>query len=81
MRFKLDENLPRIARARLSEHGWDVHDVHEEQLVGALDADLQKVCEREKRILVTLDTDFADTRRYDPCDSPGSAATGRAMST
>ena len=71
MRFKLDENLPRIARERLTERGWDVHDVHEEQLVGALDADLQKVCEREKRILVTLDTDFADTRRYDPGDSPG----------
>ena len=42
-------------------------------LVGALDADLQKVCEREKRILVTLDTDFADTRRYDPGDSPASS--------
>ena len=71
MRFKLDENLPRRARERLSQHGWDVHDTHEEQLAGALDADLQQTCERERRILITLDTDFADIRRYDPGRSPG----------
>lgn len=71
MRFKLDENLPRAARPRLAAHGWDVHDVYEEQLAGADDAAVQAACEREQRILITLDTDFADTRRYDPARSAG----------
>jgi predicted nuclease of predicted toxin-antitoxin system len=71
MKFKLDENLPRLARPRLAAQGWDVHDVHEEQLAGALDRDVQTLCEREGRILITLDLDFADTRRYTPARSPG----------
>lgn len=71
MRFKLDENLPRSARAHLVTRGWDVHDVQEEGLASALDDEVQAACEREQRILVTLDTDFADTRRYDPGHSPG----------
>jgi predicted nuclease of predicted toxin-antitoxin system len=71
VRFKLDENLPRLARARFVALEWDVHDVHEEGLVAATDAELQAACERERRVLVTLDTDFADTRRYDPAKSPG----------
>lgn len=71
MRFKLDENLPLAAREPLTEQGWDVHDVHEEHLSGALDPEIQVTCEREARILVTLDSDFADIRRYDPGRSPG----------
>lgn len=71
MRFKLDENLPRSVRPRLTSRGWDAHDVHEEGLAGALDEEIQAACEREGRILVTLDLDFADTRRYAPERSPG----------
>ncbi|MEO6331170.1 MAG: DUF5615 family PIN-like protein [Gemmatimonadaceae bacterium] len=71
MRFKLDENMPRLARERLVSRGWDVHDVYEEGLGAALDQPIQEACERERRILITLDTDFADTRRYDPGRSPG----------
>ena len=71
MRFKLDENLPAGARQRLIDAGWDVHDVREEGLVSSKDAEIQAACERERRILVTLDTDFADTRRYNPERSPG----------
>ncbi len=63
--------MPRAARERFESRGWDVHDVHEEGLAAALDSPIQEACEREKRILVTLDTDFADTRRYDPGRSPG----------
>ena len=63
--------MPRLARAPLEARGWDVHDVHEEGLSAALDEQIQTVCEREDRILVTLDTDFADTRRYNPARSPG----------
>jgi predicted nuclease of predicted toxin-antitoxin system len=71
VRFKLDENMPRLARERLELRGWNVHDVHEEGLSSELDRSIQQACERERRILVTLDTDFADTRRYDPGRSPG----------
>lgn len=71
MKFKLDENLPADARQRIVEAGWDVDDVHDEALVSAKDAEIQLACEREGRILVTLDTDFADTRRYNPERSPG----------
>jgi predicted nuclease of predicted toxin-antitoxin system len=71
VRVKLDENLPRDVRERLEALGWDVHDVHEEQLAGALDAAIQVACETEDRVLITLDMDFADVRRYDPGKSPG----------
>ncbi len=71
MRVKLDENLPRPARARLVAPGWDVHDVHDEGLAGAVDAVIQAACEAEDSVLLTLDMDFADTRRYDPSRSPG----------
>lgn len=71
MRFKLDEYLPRAARDRLGERGWDVHDVFDENLGGALDQAVQAACASEARILVTPDTDFADIRRYDPARSLG----------
>jgi predicted nuclease of predicted toxin-antitoxin system len=71
VRFKLDENMPRLARPALEAPGWDVQDLHEEGLASALDQAVQEACEREDRILVTLDTDFADTRRYNPARSPG----------
>jgi predicted nuclease of predicted toxin-antitoxin system len=71
MRFKLDENLPALARRRLVDAGWDVHDAHDEGPASATDAAIQAARDRERRILVTLDTDFADTRRYNPERSPG----------
>ena len=71
MQFKLDENLPALARRRFVDAGWDVDDVHDEGLASAADAMIQAACVREHRILVTLDTDFADTRRYNPETSPG----------
>lgn len=71
MRFKLDENLPRAARAVLEARGGDVHDVHEEGLASTLDAVIRDACEREDRVLVTLDTDFSDVRLVHPATSPG----------
>ena len=60
-----------MARERLESRGWDVHDVHEEGLSSAIDGRVQEACERERRVLVTLDMDFADVRRYNPRQSPG----------
>ena len=77
MRLKLDENLPRLARDRLISEGWDVHDLHEEVLADVVDELVQAACEREDRILVTLDLDFADTTRR---DRPASSSYVHAIS-
>lgn len=55
----------------LTVRGWDVHDVHEEGLAATLDVVIREACEREDRVLVTLDTDFADVRLVHPIISPG----------
>ncbi len=72
MRFKIDENLPQQASADLlRSHKHDVETVHEEDLGGAPDNTVYERCQREKRILVTLDQDFADIRNYPPAQAPG----------
>jgi predicted nuclease of predicted toxin-antitoxin system len=63
-RFKVDENLPRAARALLIEAGYDTETVHDEGLAGCPDSRLLEACVVENRILITLDMDFADIRRY-----------------
>jgi predicted nuclease of predicted toxin-antitoxin system len=65
-RFKVDENLPREARALLREAGHDAQTVHDERLVGHPDAGILDVCLNEDRVLITLDLDFADIRQYPP---------------
>lgn len=70
-RFKLDENLPREAQALLLKAGCDAHSVHDEKLAGAPDDKIFDACQNENRILVTLDLDFADIRRYPPSSHRG----------
>ena len=38
---------------------------------GAVDAKVAEVCQMERRVLITLDTDFADIRAYPPADHAG----------
>ena len=71
MKFKLDENLPAEAAALLREHGRDVHSVCDERLGGAADPAIAQAAQREQRILLTPDLDFADIRRYPPLSYPG----------
>jgi hypothetical protein len=66
MKFKLDENLPVEAANLLKDAGHDAHSVHEEQLRGAADSSIARVCQREQRILITLDLDFAAITTYRP---------------
>ncbi len=40
-------------------------------LRGALDDEVAALCQREDRVLVTLDLDFADIRAYPPHEFPG----------
>ncbi len=70
-RFKLDENLPRLAHALLVGAGHDAHTVNDEQLDGCPDDRILDACKDEDRILVTLDLDFADIRRYPPSTHRG----------
>lgn len=70
-RFKLDENLPRDAMAPFRDAGHDVEGALDEQLGGQSDAIVFAACQRETRILVTLDLDFADIRQYPPGEHAG----------
>jgi predicted nuclease of predicted toxin-antitoxin system len=71
MKFKIDENLPVEIAILLIEKGHNATTVYQENLNGAPDSDISIVCQKEKRTLVTLDTDFADIHAYPPQDFPG----------
>lgn len=71
MRFKIDENLPVEAADILQQAGHNVETVHSEEINGINDQRLSELCQKENRILVTLDIGFADIRAYPPSDFPG----------
>ena len=71
MKFKVDENLPVEVAELLRQAGHDAATVLEQHLSGSADSDVALVCQREERILVTLDLDFADIRAYPPVQFPG----------
>ncbi len=65
-KFKIDENLPLDIAQLLRQEGYDAMTVSEQQLSGASDPEVIAICQQEKRILITLDTDFTDIRTYPP---------------
>ena len=71
MKWKLDENLPTEIVALLESRGHDAVTVLHEAMGGAPDETVFAACQKEGRILLTLDTDFADIRRYGPRTSAG----------
>jgi len=71
MNFKLDENMPASTVPLLRQQKHDVHTVFDETLNGEMDERIAETCRKEHRILITLDTDFADIRTYPPKDYPG----------
>jgi predicted nuclease of predicted toxin-antitoxin system len=71
LNFKLDENLPVECAEQLRQAGFSAETVRDEKLSGAEDSLLIESCNREGRILVTLDLDFADLRTYPPKSHPG----------
>jgi len=73
MKLKIDENLGREAEAVLRSHGHDVMTVPEEGLCSTSDRDLIRVCQNEKRCLVTLDLGFANPLLFKPSEFSGIA--------
>ena len=66
MKFKLDENLPVFATGIFQIAGYEACTVLQQRLSGASDDDLFALMQQEQRVLVTLDLDFSDLRRYPP---------------
>jgi predicted nuclease of predicted toxin-antitoxin system len=66
MKFKIDENLPIEVGESLRNEGYDSVTVLNQNLSGTSDTKLATICRKEKRILVTLDNDFANIRTYPP---------------
>lgn len=71
MQFKIDENLPIEIAELLTNAGYNAKTINEQQLQGARDPVLIDACKNENRVLVTLDTDFADIRAYPPQEFSG----------
>jgi predicted nuclease of predicted toxin-antitoxin system len=66
VKIKLDENLPSDLKTLLQSSGYEVTDVHEENLSGEADPQVLQAAKQEGRLLMTFDTDFADIRQYPP---------------
>lgn len=66
MQFKIDENLPIEISDLLIDEGYDSKSVNDQKLSGTNDDFLINLCNKEDRILVTLDTDFSNISKYPP---------------
>jgi predicted nuclease of predicted toxin-antitoxin system len=71
VRLKLDENLSRRLEALLMEHGHEVDSVVAEGLGGADDGVVAAAAQREERMLLSIDLDFADITRFPPGSHAG----------
>lgn len=66
MRIKIDENLSPVLANWLRRAEHDAVTAIDQHLSGASDSELANICRKEKRAILTLDTDFQDIRRYPP---------------
>lgn len=86
MKIKLDENIGRRGVELLKIAGHDVMTMRDQDLQGARDEAVFKVCADEGRVLITLDHDFGQVLRFPPEQSaglvilePGARATLRSL--
>ncbi len=71
MKFKIDENLPAEAAGILRDAGFVADTVADESLSGADDDVVAATSWSERRVLVTMDLDFANIRAYPPGEHCG----------
>jgi predicted nuclease of predicted toxin-antitoxin system len=71
MNIKLDENIPEDAATIFKDAGYQVSTVLSQGLGGKADPDVAAACKAESKILITLDTDFANIGAYPPEDYSG----------
>ena len=64
MKFKLDENLAQDAVEIFQSRGHETDNVRKEGLDGSDDGIIFRICQREERILITLDLDFANPYEF-----------------
>jgi len=64
VKFKIDENISQSAAKFLVLKGFNAETVFYENIVGIDDSELIKICSKEKRCLITLDSDFTNTLVY-----------------
>ncbi len=70
-RLKLDENLPRGLKGKLSALQHDAVTVEDENLLSQPDTVVAAAARSEGRVLLTLDVEFGDLRKYKPGTHPG----------
>ena len=71
MKLKLDENLSRHLKPSLLTLQYDVSTAAEEGLLSQPDPVVGAAAKSEERMLLTLDLEFADMRKYAPGNHPG----------
>jgi predicted nuclease of predicted toxin-antitoxin system len=71
VKLKLDEDLSRHLKPRLETLRHDVMTAGEEGLLSQPDSAIAAAASREGRMILTLDLDFADLRKYPPGTHPG----------
>jgi predicted nuclease of predicted toxin-antitoxin system len=71
MRLKTDENIHPDAADLLRKHGHDALTVWDQNLKGGRDPELAATCQKEQRVLLTLDRGFGNIRNYPPAQFPG----------
>ena len=71
MRLKLDENLPRRLKTMLSGLNHDVTTAEDEKALSQPDAVIAAAAKAEQRMLITLDVEFGDLRKYPPGSHSG----------
>jgi predicted nuclease of predicted toxin-antitoxin system len=77
MKLKLDENHFRHLRPVLIELRHDVLTAADENLLSPPDTEIAQAAKEEQRMLMTLDVEFSDLRKYPPGSHPGVISSGR----
>ncbi len=71
MKIKLDENISRRLKPHLEKEGYNVFTAEEQGLLGKSDIEVGDAANSEGLILLTLDLEFADLRKFPPGTHPG----------